>query len=100
MRAAQTWVRRYGCGDVRERYTRPDRNPNASDRIGIHLYQSEDWAIDSHVGHESLRVNRPDIAIFRNLGVGEYYLEIIAESTPVSEYETLTSDIAVDVYEP
>ncbi|HEV7859190.1 MAG TPA: DUF4157 domain-containing protein, partial [Pyrinomonadaceae bacterium] len=81
-------------------YVRPDRKPTDSDRIGIYLNESKSMALDPRVGYESLKVGTSDIAIFTNLHAGEYYLEIIAESEPEADYETLMSDIAVDVYEP
>jgi hypothetical protein len=79
-------------------YVRPNRDPVDSDRIGIHLLQSG-TVYDSRMGHESLAVGQTDIAIFPRLAAGEYYLEITFESAPVSPYETLESDIVVDVHE-
>lgn len=77
-------------------YVRPDRDAIDSDRVGIHLLES--GSIFPHRGHESLQVGLPDIAIFSGMEAGKYYLEIIAESIPVNPYETLSSDIQIDVY--
>lgn len=80
-------------------YVRPPRDPVATDRIGINLLQTGSvW--DSRVAYESLTVGAQDIAIFPNLDAGDYYLEILFESAPVNDYETLESDIDVDVHDP
>lgn len=79
-------------------YLGPNRPPNETDRIGIFLERSADWAIDPRVGHESLRADIPDIAIFSNLDAGEYYLEIKVESLPDVSIQRLTGDIAVDIH--
>jgi hypothetical protein len=79
-------------------YERPERKPNASDRIGISLMRS--GFFDTKAGNESVAVESPDIAIFADLPGGEYYLDITLESEPLAPYETLVSDIDVAVYEP
>lgn len=79
-------------------YVRPDRAPTSTDRAGIYLISSG-TVYDSREKYESLRVDHPDTAVFTGLEGGEYYLEITAESAPGNPYETLESDIAVDVHE-